>query len=258
MNDETTLQELTESPVIDETQSNDTVVTEETAQQANQNDFVELDPVAQKKVNKLTWEKNEAKRESDKLKRRIEELEKAKPVEQAPTVQKPSEDLIYEDREKYDRQLAEHIRAEEAAKATAAANQQAQTDKQKLQQEQAEAEAQAKLGSFNQNATKLGLKSEDVEKAVDIVVAYQPSPDLANYLLEDPSGPQMVDYLANNQAELAELVQLNPYQAVSKLNDIKLKAAKKPVTSAPDPIQQIGGKGVPKGEHPALNGVTFE
>ncbi len=257
MTEETTLQELAEVG-LETQEANTESVTDGIAQHVEQNDFVELDPVAQKRVNTLTWEKNQAKREADKLKQRIEELERAKPVEQIATVQKPSEDLIYEDRAKYDEQLAEHIRAEERRKAQQEANDRFSSEQQRAQQEQQQADAQVRVGSFNDNAVKLGLNPEDVTEATNIVAAYAPSPDLANFLIDDPMGPQMVDYLAKNQAELQELVQLSPYAAYEKLSKLKVKAANKPVTSAPDPIRTLGGKGVPEKEHPALNGVTFD
>ena len=254
---ETTLQELAE--VDNESQDvNQEAVTDGIAQHVEQNEFVELDSVAQKKVNKLTWEKNEAKREADKLKLRIEELERSKPQEQIATVQKPSEELFYDDQDKYNSQLAEHIRAEERSKAQREANERFNSEQQTAHQQKAQADAQAKAGTFSQNATKLGLNAESIAEAANIVVAYGPSVDLANYLLDDPQGPQIVDYLAKNQSELQELVQLNPYAAFERLSQLKVRAAKKTVSGAPDPIQQIGGKGVPKSEHPALQGVTWD
>jgi len=116
------------------------------------------------------------------------------------------------------------------------------------------------LGSFDKRISALGLKSEEVGKAVAIVADYGISPEVGEFILNDEDGPLITQYLAANPLKLDELRGMSPIQAALAINsDIRSAAATlKPVaTDTPDPAETLSGRGATEKTHPLLNGATF-
>lgn len=116
------------------------------------------------------------------------------------------------------------------------------------------------LGSFDNRISALGLKPEEVGKAVAIVADYGISPEVGEFILGDEDGPLITQYLAANPLELDELRGMSAIQAALKINsDIRSSAAMlKPTASgAPDPAETLNGRGATEKVHPLLKGTTF-
>ena len=127
--------------------------------------------------------------------------------------------------------------------------------------EQDEAALKEKVASFDSNMLTLGLKPVEVKQAADTVINYGISETFQDVLLEDPDGPLLVQYLANNPVELEAVNGMSVLQMINHLNtDVRPKASLlKPQTSqAPDPPITLDGGGVGEIEHPLLKGAKFE
>lgn len=118
----------------------------------------------------------------------------------------------------------------------------------------------AKVAGFDSNMVTLGLNPIELKKAADTVVDYGISETLEDAVLEDPEGPLMVQYLANNPLRLEEINRMTPFQAYKALEEIRPQAQLlKPRTSqTPEPPEILSGGGAGEIEHPSLKGVTFE
>ncbi|MEH6397368.1 hypothetical protein [Pseudoalteromonas sp.] len=71
-------------------------------------------------------------------------------------------------------------------------------------------------------------------------------PELGQYLLTDPNGAKIAEYLHDNPAEMHEIIGMSPMNAAVKIaNEIKAKALSTTprVSNAPDPIEAINGGG---------------
>jgi hypothetical protein len=263
LQDEPQLDELVEQQ--DETPI-ETAASEEVAPKAV-DDFVELDEAAQKKFNKLTWEKNEQKRRNEELEKRLAGLEATKPQEPAPlapvapAAAMPDNDLIYSDPEEYQKQVKVYNQSvleqtRELARAEAKAALEAQSaDAHKIQIEARAAEQQQ---GFVSRALETGIPAEKLIESENIVAAYKPHHEVAEFIMDDPNGPEIMHYLAQNQQVLAEVVSMSPMRAALKLEGLRAKALTKKASAAPDPISTDSGREPPATESPLLKGATFE
>ncbi len=245
--------------------TNENVDSQEIAKESSGDGFVQLDQDQQKKFNKLTWQANEERRKNAALQKQIDEMQAAKPVVTPSipdVVAMPDEDLSYSDPDAYRKQMSDWKQSvinEAKTAAKGAAESHFQTEQTQAQQLKNNALVEERTNAFRDRASNTGLNAEQMIKAEEVLLAYNPSPDLANFLIDDEQGPQLVNYLANNQAELADIVQMQPMKAALKLNELRSKAVNvKTSTKAPDPIETLGGRGMPEQEHPALRGATFE
>lgn len=121
--------------------------------------------------------------------------------------------------------------------------------------------ARERVQIFDKNMLALGLDPIATKSAADKVVEYGVTPTLEAHILEDPEGPLMVTYLAQNPVELEELNGLSAYQLATRINgDIRAKAALlKPQTSnAPDPPDTVTGGGVPEQSESWESGAKYE
>ena len=75
------------------------------------------------------------------------------------------------------------------------------------------------------------------------------SDQLGQFLLNDPNGAKLVEYLNDNPAEMHEVLKLDPVSAGIRIaNEIKPKALSQTprVSGAPDPIPNVNGGGYVK------------
>lgn len=263
MNDEMLQDDVTES--VDNTQVEDSQEVAESQEVAPKNDdFVELTPEQQKRVNKLTWEKNEAIRKAKALEEQLNaKPQEVKPVEHSSTtaINVPDPDLAYSDPDAYQRQASEWqasvIRAarEEAAKAARSV-----VDETKTASEQAaqQAKSQEIVQKYSQRAIESGLDAQKLFDAEQVFVAYNPSQDLREFILADANGPHLMNYLVDHQSELESLVSMPPMRAALHLEKLRGKALNaNHGTKAPDPLEPLGGRGMVEDESPLLRGATF-
>lgn len=135
-----------------------------------------------------------------------------------------------------------------------------QQQNQQLATQQAEqAEFSKKLQSYNDRAVELGIKSDELQVAANVVGNYGLSDDLIKYIVSDSDGPLITKHLAANPMEASELIGMNPFDIGNKLNQIKANAsALKPKKSnTPDPVEVLQGSSVGESKHPNLDGVTY-
>ena len=254
--------EVEETEDFDEGQSSESA-TEAQDTESKQVKFSEeqqriLDEAVGKKVFKL----REKEREAEALKKRLEELEAKVPEQRRPRVPDVPDPFAVSD-EEYRRQL--YIR-DEAFKQALAFDQQQQTLKQQKQQVQYQQQQKQqevmteKVQSYSQRATKLGIKSEELQVAGNTVAQFGIHDDLVQYILEEDQGPLLTTYLSKNLLELEKIREMSPTQAaVYVATTVKQKAAalKPKVNNAPDPLEQPHGAGkAPKPRGP--QGATFE
>ena len=120
-------------------------------------------------------------------------------------------------------------------------SQQEAQKKQATQQEQ-----QALLKQYADNAQKAGVDLDKLANAEKVLNQHRLDPQVAMRLMKDANGPQVITYLADNPAELDEVLRSDPISAAIKIEtEIKAKALSTTpkVTKAPDPIPDIGGGG---------------
>jgi hypothetical protein len=204
----------------------------------------------QERINQITREKYEERRKREELEAELEKLRNgsqqpqaaSQPVETLQAPQLP-EDIYDEDAMKqYHRDMQEYVnKASEANTRKFYESQQEAQKKQVTQQEQ-----QALLKQYADNAQKAGVDLDKLANAEKVLNQHRLDPQVAMRLMKDANGPQVITYLADNPAELDEVLRSDPISAAIKIEtEIKAKALSTTpkVTKAPDPIPDIGGGG---------------
>lgn len=226
-------------------------------------DFVELNPEQQKKFNKLTWEKNEAIRKAKALEERLAQSAStpAPQQEEVSDFRAPDPDLAYSDPEKYASELSawqRQVREEAKREAVEAAKSVLNETKTKAEQEAQTAKQQELINQYADRAIKSGINAQKLIDAEQVFTAYNPQPELVDFILSDNDGPHLMNYLVDHQAELETLVTLPPMRAALHLEKLRDKARNATVrTKAPDPVQPLGGRSTVENESPLLKGVIF-
>lgn len=113
---------------------------------------------------------------------------------------------------------------------------------------------------YRKRAVELKVTVEQSQTAAGIVGDYGMSIELGKFILDDPKGPLIVQYLSKNLTELSELTQMSPMQAAVRISQtISPKfASTKPVNSnAPAPLNAIKGSGAAPKKRGAT-GTKFE
>ncbi len=188
------------------------------------------------------------------------ELEKLR-TKQAEVVIPPVPDRYSEtfDADIQTRDTAIKKQADQDAEQTRLADERKTKDEARITEENAA--MNEKVVAFDSNMVTHGLNPAETKKAADTVIGYGISTNFQDVLLEDPDGPLLVTYLAQNPVELEEMNRMSVLQLVNHLNgDIRQKASLlKPQTSnAPNPPTTIKGGGASEMEDPLLKGAKFE
>lgn len=201
----------------------------------------------QERINKITAQKYEEQRRADGLQRELEELRAQKPAAKSePSISAPSlpEDPFDEDAMKaYHAGMLEYTNkaAENAAKTTFENQQQEQLNS------QAQAAQQKTIQSFADNAIKDGVDLDKLRVAEQTVVNAGIKPEVGAYIISDPNGGKLVEYLASNPEELGKVVSMDPVSAgIHIATQIKPKALSSTpnVSNAPTPVPEIKGGGM--------------
>lgn len=211
-----------------------------------------------KRINKKTYEAEEAKRQAEDLRLENERLKAQLPQEQRPVVPEPPDP--------YDADYAEQLKAYTQAVSDAAAYDAGQQVRTEAETQKA-LEAQQKLQdewtnralSYTENAKTLGIDAKELQLAGQTVAAFGVSDDLTQHILEDEQGPLITRFLAHNPGELEKIVGMTTAQAAVYVETtVKPKAsASSGISGAPKPVESLGGGGAPPTQRgPA--GATFE
>jgi hypothetical protein len=186
-----------------------------------------------RKIQTLKKEESDARRKIREYEEKMAEL--SKPREVAP----PTPDDWYSDPEGAAAKM--NAFAESKAKHSEWTMQQQQ--RQLAAQAEFERERQARFEDFGKRAEKAGVKPERLATAAMILDKALPA-DHQNYLLEHEFGPQLINALASDPVELADLANLSPYQVGVKLDKVAAAFRRKTKSSAPPPDEPIKGSGV--------------
>lgn len=200
------------------------------------------DPETQRKLDKLTWEKNEAKREAERIKIELDAV-KSKPVEIHPPDPANFKDgefdpgyrhaLIEYGKKSGESEIATRIRQENEAAIA------------KQRQESA-------INSFEDRANKMRAEAPDfdaVAKAPEMVQLYshpkmQP---VVEALYDSEVGPQIAYYLGKNPGEAYRLANMPWPSALREVGRLEAKilveAKPKKISVASEPINALEGSG---------------
>tara|TARA_R110000765_G_scaffold11593_3_gene36613 strand:- start:386 stop:1213 length:828 start_codon:yes stop_codon:yes gene_type:complete len=119
---------------------------------------------------------------------------------------------------------------------------------------------QARSESYAERANSLGVDREKLKVSGQMLGNQQLDPVVLEHILDDPHGPYLTEYLADNPDKIAELRTMNGMQAGTFMASVIKPAAiaARPVLNKiPAPAKTPSGSGMPEGERgPA--GATFE
>jgi hypothetical protein len=189
----------------------------------------------QKRINELTREKYEARRQVDALRAELEQLRtQVQPRQPAPNPQEDPEGFIA------------HLAREEAKKLF-------ESERATTAQQQEQARFQSLAQQHAERAVKFAAEHPDYAEAEDNLVSMLgQDPMLAEILMSSEHGPLVVHHLGTHLDEAAQLALMPPHLRIAHVArlEARLSAPKpKPVTKAPDPTPSLGG-GAPATKDP--------
>jgi hypothetical protein len=120
---------------------------------------------------------------------------------------------------------------------------------------------QEQIATFDKNMVTLGLNPIEVKAAADTILGYGISDGLSDFILEDPDGPLLVQYLKDNPVELESMNSMSTLSLYNHINaDVRAKASLlKPKTSnAPNPPIVLDGGGAPESPESWEKGAVYE
>ncbi len=236
--------------------------------EAPQEDKVVFDERQQAKVNSLIGEKvaklHGANREADELRAKLAEIEASQPKPVAPEIPPlPDPDDYFGDTEGYNAEMAKRDKAI-AESAEFNAKQTVIDDHNKRESQRQEMERfegqQKSIAGYAESAKSFGIDPQKMQQEAATVSQFLASPELDDFVVNDPQGPLVTSYLASNVLELDKIKSMSPPQAavyIATQIKPKLASAGKQST-APNPPDVIDGGGAPEKVHPSLVGAVFK
>lgn len=193
----------------------------------------------QERLDKLTAEKYEAKRQAAEFEAKLKAYESQAPQASLPDdlapPELPEDTWDNEQMREYHKQMLDYSRKVAAYEARNALK---SNEQQRNQDAQQQATARVVQG-FAQRALQNNISIDQLEAAGNGLVNAGLSPELQMLIMEDEAGPQMAMYLARNPDVAAEVLSLSTAKAAIKLATTVKAAAiagKAKTTQAPDPI----------------------
>ena len=193
------------------------------------------------------------------LEKELLEFRKPKPVE------KPPEDLAYENHQAYAKQLNDHYESqkqqEEYDARVKALEEQAQRE-QLAEQQRDEQEFITRAKSRGYSEEQLNQMSKQVEShLVENIKSQeqaQKAYDLIHFVFQHEYGDKMLDTLSRKPEQLSELINMSAAQAGAKLADIARAMQQQTYQSkAPPPDEPLRGGGAPPSQE-GPEGATYE
>jgi len=193
----------------------------------------------QERIDRLTWEKWEAKRESENLRRELEEIRNVGSSKSSPA-QRPIPPLEddFEDPNEYRKA---RIKYEDEIFAWNEAQRNIE-----LSKKQAEERFQESLKAFNKRAERMRAKYQDFD---DVIATPVFSPTLSQEILDSELGAEIGYYLAKNPDEALRLSSLPPSKVAKEIGKLEIRFSsftKKTVSTTPPPINPVNGNEVVK------------
>lgn len=214
----------------------------------------------QQRINKLTAQKYEQQRRADALERQLAEQK----APQAPIVEPVQAPKMPDD--VYDGEAMAQFQQDQASYAATVARQEAQrlfedNQRQALEQKQ-QAEVQQAVSNYASNAVRDGVDIDKLRVAEQVLAQEGISPVLGQFIINDPNGGKIAEYLHDNPTVRHEILSLDPITAGHKiLSEIKTQALSTTpkVSNAPEPLPEIkGGGALDKDDFERNNpGTTF-
>lgn len=201
----------------------------------------------QERINKLTAKRYEEQRRADSLEAKVKELEAAQaaPAPAPSSIQAPR---MPEDA--YDESAMAQYHSDMSAYsvkvAQDAANQTFEQRQQQAAQQQVQDSQQQAVSAYAGNAARDGVDMDKLRVAEQMLNQAGISDNLGSFIMSDPNGGKIVEYLGDNPAEAYELLRLDPVTAGIKIaNEIKPRALSTTprVSNAPAPTPDFKGGG---------------
>lgn len=204
------------------------------------------------------FKEREARRRADDLEKRLKELE-AKTTPEFDGAVPPMPDPFDDDFEQKVRAREEALQKKARADAFSTQKREVEAEAQRKREREEFEQTQKLQADFRKNAASLGVDNDTLAQSAQTVIGYGVTPDIENAILSDKDGPLMLQYLAANPMDLADLMEANPLRAGMLLADVKNKSLslKPKPSSAPPPPASIEGRGASKRER-GPSGATFE
>lgn len=235
-------QELPESREIEqldtETQSEDRGQEEEVTENTEQEETkVELTPEQQAAFNKAYFEKKQAERDAEELRKQLEELKAHKNLTKEPEKAKTLEDFDFNQDAYDDYRIEQKLQK-------ALQNKELQSQEQIKQTQQQQAKT-ALMDNFNTKATSYAEKNPDYSKVIqEYGSQVQYAPHISEAVLE--IGPELDHHLLSNPVLADKLNSMSTTAALIEIGKISTNLNKKKalqVSNAPDPINNTKGTG---------------
>ena len=204
----------------------------------------------QGRINDLTAKRYKEERRANEAEQKLADLE-AKLASQ-PQVDQPaqSNDAPVLPEDIYDEEAMRKYHIDSAAYNTAtaqdAAKNQFETQQQASVQQEQNVKHQAVVDTYANNAARDGVNLDKLALAEQTLQQNGLSNELGHYLLNDPNGAKIVEYLSDNPAEMHEVLRLDPVSAGIRIaTEVKAKVLSQTprVSGAPDPIPEVSGGG---------------
>jgi len=212
----------------------------------------------EKRIGKLTFEKRQAQREAEELRRKIEALESAKPTSQPEAQTPPTLEGAGYDEAVYQDQMAGWLESKLDARLD--------QREQKTNASRQEQELKAKLDEFSTRSATFAEKHDDYFEAIqqqDLPV----SAAMRDMIFESEKGPEIIYHLSQNFDKADKISRMSPTRAAFEIGRlearfVKPKATTKKTTSAPPAVKKVvGGTGASSTEDGGFNfisGATFD
>lgn len=242
-NSEVLLPELTSSEEVknkelDESPAESSPASEETHEKKSNG--------VQERINKVTKRAYTAERERDELAKKLAEVETAKPQAATSELLAPAlPDDVY-DVDAMAKYHADNIKYQaELSKLNVQSV--LESERRSDNERQVKNRQDKVINTYVDNAIKDGVDVEKLPAIENALIQAGINPQLGEYLMLEPNGAKIAEYLADNPVTMHELLNLDPVSAGIKIvSEIKPKALSSTpkVSNAPDPIPDLGGGGV--------------
>lgn len=194
---------------------------------------------AQKRIDRLTWEANEAKRKAEELEAKLRERQERQPD---PLAARPKmED--FQDYEAYLEALADW-KAEEKAQRLR------EELKGEYEKSKAKAESDRRMEAFRAAESKFRATVTDYDEAIQDAQDTPMTQVMFDVILESEVGPNILYYLAKNPDEAERIAHLSPARQAAEIGKLEdklaqqLKDPQKPKASnAPPPVNPVRARG---------------
>jgi len=193
----------------------------------------------QERIDKLTWEKWEAKREAEQLRKELEEFRNTTKSTVVPAQRPipPVED-DFDDPNEYRKA---RVKYEDEIFAWNETRRNTELEKQRSQES-----FQESLKAFNKRAERMRAKYPDFDEAISAPIF---SPAVSQEVLDSEYGAEIGYYLAKNPDEALRLSSLPPSKVAKEIGKLEIRFSsftKKTVSTAPPPINPVNGNEVVK------------